>query len=131
MILTPTQMRNIFKLNGGEGTFETWTQVKKLEEWPPGEYAVFMFYKGTILCGCTAKDRTALDTWRRKHSIRKLPKSAHSETVNWQRTSKYDEWYELYKQGYKQSDIARALGISPAYCTIIKNRLRKEKVDIA
>lgn len=131
MILTPTQMRNIYKLNGGDGSYETWTQIHKLVEWPPADTAVFFFFKGTVLCGCSAVDKGKLDTWRRKYSVRRIPKSAHSEDREWKRTDKYDEWYELYKQGYKQSEIAKMLGVSASYCSIIKKRMCVEKLDIA
>ena len=130
MILTPTQMRNIYKLNGGTGFYETWTQVAKIQEWPPGEHAVFMFYKGTVLCGCSSKDRGKLDTWRRKYSLRKVARSHYSEDIKWERTSKYDEWYELYKQGYKQTEIAKMLGVSAAYCSVIKKRIMQKEVDL-
>ena len=130
--LTPTQMKNIFYRNGGTGRYETWTQVEKLLEWPPGENAVFMFYRGSILVGASAKDKKALDTWRRTYTMRTLPNSRHGtnsgKPYTAKASNKYDTvWLEMHQQGYKQSDIARKLGVSPAYVSVIKKRYYEKK----
>ena len=126
--LTPTQMKNIFYRNGGTGRYETWTQVEKLTEWPPGESAVFMFYKGNILVGASAKDKSALDAWRRKHTMRTLPNSKFGNNSTARISYKHDKaWLEMHQQGYKQIEIAKKLGVSPAYVSIIKKRYYEKK----
>ena len=89
-----------------------------------------MFYKGTILCGCSARDKVTLDKWRRKYSIRTLPNNRYGSNngkkpYTAKAQTKYDEkWYELYCAGWRQTDIAKHLGVSNAYVSVIKRRYR-------
>lgn len=131
---TPNVMRNLYEKNGGYGKYETWTQVEKLTEWPPGERSVMFFYRGYILVGASADNRAELDVWRRKHSVWSLPKTVWSkprEASNYRSPitighQKDAAWLEMHRQGMKQSDIARALEVSPAYVSIIKRRMREQ-----
>lgn len=129
--LTPTKMRNLYYESGGEGRFQNWTQIEKLVEWPPAEKAVFFFYDNSVIVGASAGEGEleALDAWRRKYSVRTVPLTPYTnrDTYTGKASRKHDaEWYEMYKQGMRQSDIARALGVSPAYVSIIKRRMRMD-----
>ena len=118
-------MKNIYHLNDGIGNFRTWTQVKQLTEWPPGERAVFMFYKGYILVGASCKDTAELDVWRRKHSVSQIPKQDYTDDDGYtaKASNKYEQaWLERYQAGMRQGEIAKQLGVSPAYVSILKRR---------
>ena len=119
--LTPNQMRKIYSDLGGDETFSTFTQIAKLVEYPPGEHSVFFWYKGTIIVGATAVDKVALDTWRRKYTMKALPKMTYTPTEP-RKKSKGELWAELHNQGWTQADIARELEVTPAYCSILKKR---------
>ena len=129
--LAPNTMRNIFYKNGGEGTYATFTQIAtgNFKEWPPGEHSIVMFYKHSIIVGTSAVDKVALDNWRRKYSVYAVPKMPYSEEYTQPKLNRYDdEFIEMYKRGMRQSDIAKQLGVSPAYVSLIKKRL-KNNVD--
>ena len=129
MILTPTQMRNIFYHNGGEGSYETWTQIESLKQYAPAERSVYMFYKGTIIVGASAGSmcKTELHEWRRMYSLRYVPTPDNIEYKKEIKPSPMiEQWMVLYTQGFNQSEIAGKLGISRAYCSQLKKRYKKE-----
>lgn len=133
--MNPTQIRWIYnKHNTEEDTakYKTWTQIKRLVEWPPCKNAVFMFWNDTVLVGANYDEETRypLQEWRQKYSLNKIAVADPDQTVK-QENPYYSAWKEMYLiKGMRQSDIAKELGISVAYCSIIKKKHKLNAFDV-
>lgn len=128
--MNPTQLRWIYNKHCKDehpAKYKTWTQVAKLVEWPPCTTAVFMWWNDSVIVGANYDDecRESLYHWRVKYSLNKIAKvrdlepcaGIHATNPN------YQAWREMYyEQGMRQVDIARTLGISPAFCSQMKRK---------
>jgi len=125
--MNPTQIRWIYnKHNTQEDTakYKTWTQIQRLVEWPPCTSAVFMFWNDTVLVGANYDDETRMPLfeWRKKYSLNKIAEADPNQKIK-KENPYYSAWKEMYfSKGMKQTEIAKALGISAAYCSNLKKK---------
>jgi len=138
--MTPSQLRYIFNkysFDDKPAAYKTWTQVERLVEWPPGTSAVFMMWNDTIIVGANYDEETrvALYDWRIKYSMNKIAKpSQEKDPLNGitENNPNYLAWQKMfYEDGMGQSEIARILGVSPAYCSNMKRKFEQQNNAIA
>lgn len=136
--MNPTQLRWIYNAHNfkycadkAPAKYKTWTQVKRLKEWPPCTNACFMWWEetDTFIVGANYDDATVepLREWRQKYSMNKIAYSsrrAPEDGWHYQDTNvNYAAWQDMYyNMGMRQSEIARALGVSSAYCSNMKRK---------
>ena len=139
--MTPTQLRYIYNINSGDdkpAAYKTWTQIAMGSgwDWPPGTTAVFMMWNDTIIVGANYDEETRIPLyeWRKKWSLNKIaPQMANRDPTGGitAQNPTYIAWQDMYyKQGMKQSDIARALKISPAHCSNMKRKYEQEQNEV-
>lgn len=132
--MNPTQLRWIYNthcFDKAPARYKTWTQVKRLKEWPPCTNACFMYWAetDTFIVGANYDDDTIdeLRAWRKKYSINKI---AYAVRESWQMADEnpnYETWKDMYyNKGMRQTDIARELGVSPSYCSNMKRKYEWE-----
>jgi len=137
--MNPTQLKWIYLANQTDprpAKYKTWTQIAYLQEWPPATSAVFFWWKetNTIIVGCNYDEHCveALRDWRIKYSINKIAGRSHKNWKNIdEKNATYEAWKDMYlNQGMRQSDIARKLGVSPAYCSNMKKKYEWGAVEV-
>jgi len=135
--MNPTQLRWIYNKLSYQysedktpAKYKTWTQVKRIKEWPPCTNACFMWWEenDTFIVGANYDDDTVgpLREWREKYTLNKLAYNNRRAPAEWNyhpKNTNYEAWQDMYyKQGMRQSEIARALGVSSAYCSNMKRK---------
>lgn len=127
--MNPTQLRYIYNKHSGEydQKYKTWTQVERLVEWPPCTTAVFFYWKetNTIIVGANYDEKTRLPLreWRLKYSINKIATNDGYNKKIEKTNPIYEAWREMYyDKNMRQTDIAKTLGISISYCSMMKNK---------
>ena len=132
--MNPTQLRFIYNKYSYDTTpakYKTWTQIAMGSgwDWPPCTTSVFMMWNDTIIVGANYDEETRvpLYEWRIKYSLNKIPKpSQEKDPLNGitENNPNYVAWQQMfYEEGMKQTEIARQLNVSPAYCSNMKRTL--------
>ena len=129
--MNPTQLRYIYNKYSGEydQKYKTWTQVEKLVEWPPCKSAVFFYWRetNTFIVGANYDDETRipLQEWRVKYSMNRvnINTNYNDPKVKNKTNPMYEAWREMYyEKNMRQTEIAKILGISISYCSMIKRK---------